>query len=355
MKSTTAVKVGNRIVAVNKPRRRRRRAVRYKWTKERIIASITQRASAGQSLRRFHVLAEVPCLVIAAAKYLGNWSKALLSAGFDPKCIIPYKEWTKHSVVESIQARLNANAPLNSRAVQKENPNLFRAACRRIGSWNNALSAAGIDVSTIRRQRPEWTKEAIIRTIQSYVELGRPLNAEKVRPLSLRASGYRLWGSWDGALRAAGLDPKLIRVKRAWTKIDVLQEIASRVSGGLPINSAAVQKDGGSLLIVARSIFGTWHEALRNAGFIPERVRRCSPRWTRSQIITAMREYEDKGYTLSPSRVRPYGLRYGAKRLFGSWKGALRAAGLPYLAEYKGKFRNLHFHFARGKPDERKS
>ncbi len=317
----------------------RKRRSRRKWSTKAIIELISRRKSLGQSLRRFQVFADDRPLVIAASKYLGNWSHALRAAGIDPNSVIPYKQWPRQAVVGAIQLRFATNAPLNSHSVQHSDPNLYMAACRRFGSWTSAANAAGVNTNLVRRQRPEWTREAIIRTIQTYAELGRPLNAQSIKPSSLLASGYRLWGSWDETLRAAGMDPELIREHRVWTKTNVIQEIALRAKKGIPINASSIQKEAGSLMAAARNFFGTWHDALRCAGFHPDEIRRCLPAWTRSRIIATLREYEKNGYPLKPRHVRPHSLRTAAKRLFGSWKAALCAAGFPNLAQYKSRYR----------------
>jgi hypothetical protein len=142
------------------------------------------------------------------------------------------------------------------------------------------------------------------------------------------ASGMRLFGSWDAALRAAGLDPTLIRRHKIWTDQCVLDEIRRRASAELPLNFCALTRDWNSLAAMGIIRFGSWNDALRRAGFDPELVRRMRRPWTRSQIIAQIRARYDQRLPLTPSRVRPVSLVGASQRLFGTWKGALRAAGL---------------------------
>ena len=62
-----------------------------------------------------------------------------------------------------------------------------------------------------------WTAEALIEEIRRKHRAGEPLNARDVTPNWIRRPAGRLFGSWDAALAAAGLDPMEIRGNRPRT------------------------------------------------------------------------------------------------------------------------------------------
>jgi hypothetical protein len=84
-----------------------------------------------------------------------------------------------------------------------------------LGSWDAALEAAGLDPDDIRVYRKPWTREEIILEIQRKHRQGEALNAKDVSPHSLRSRGTVFFGSWDAALTIAGLDPSKIRKKNS--------------------------------------------------------------------------------------------------------------------------------------------
>ena len=76
------------------------------------------------------------------------------------------------------------------------------------------LRAAGIDPASVRRRRRAWTAQEVVKEIRRKSRAGEPLNAMDVRPPGIRGAASRLFGSWNAALRAAGLDPARIRRNR---------------------------------------------------------------------------------------------------------------------------------------------
>lgn len=82
------------------------------------------------------------------------------------------------------------------------------------GGWDDALRAAGLDPSTIRRRAP-WKPDEILEEIRRKAEAGDPLNVRGVAPHCLRSCGSIFPGGWDGALAAAGLNPVEVRKSKS--------------------------------------------------------------------------------------------------------------------------------------------
>lgn len=63
---------------------------------------------------------------------------------------------------------------------------LIYAAVALFGTWDAALRASGLDLAQIRRRAP-WTREQIIDEIRRKARTGEPLNAKDVAPHSPRS------------------------------------------------------------------------------------------------------------------------------------------------------------------------
>jgi len=134
------------------------------WTPERIVEAILVRALRNESLRSRSV--HPKSLPAAGIRLFGSWAAALEAAGLDPAQQLhsrtavertrrfdaraktprrqrPYP--TAESVVQAIHKRLQEGAPINSRAVYRDDRALYRAAERLFKCWRNALTAAGLE------------------------------------------------------------------------------------------------------------------------------------------------------------------------------------------------------------------
>ena len=111
---------------------------------------------------------------------------------------------------------------------------------------------------------------------------------------------------------------------------DVIREIVKRDCQKLKLNEEIVIKDAKSLYDAACEHFGTWNVALRYAG-IDERYFRCDRHgYSRKRVVKVLRKLCITGYNLSAkhNRHRDYMLHRAAIHYFGSWHDALEAAGI---------------------------
>jgi hypothetical protein len=230
--------------------------------------------------------------------------------------------------VRAILGREIDGLALNHAAVLDDDRQLHADALRVFGKWDLAVQAAGLDPARVRRHR-RWNANAVVRRIRQTAAEGKPLNLRAIQlsEATLASAAYRYFRSWDEALRTAGFDPDEHRRRGAnWSRERVIIEIkAIRFAGG-KLNHAAVGRS--SLSRAAVDLFGTWDDALRAAGLDPNEVRVYRKPWTRSDLIAEIRRKHTAGEPLNAKDVKPDWIRRPACRLFGSWDGALRAAGL---------------------------
>ena len=182
-----------------------------KWTRERIPEAIRERHRRGRSLAAGAVQREASGLLKAARRIYSTWARAVRAAGLPP----PNEgrgrppRWTREKVLEAIRGRHSGGRSLSCGVVHREGGGLFRVSQRLFGSWSNALGAAGVPPPGRRGRPRKWTREEITRTIRKAAR-GHP-RSWRTRLLrqtgGIYEAGVGVFGSWQRALRAAGIDP----------------------------------------------------------------------------------------------------------------------------------------------------
>lgn len=160
----------------------------------------------------------------AAQRYCGGFRSALILAGEDPKTVATDSrakshaarlKWTHAAILRVIQERHADGKPINTLAVKQAGlGGFYRAACRSFGSYEEAVEAAGIEYAEVRKSAPAWSRDAVVKAISRLAAAGQDLNVSATQHFqsSLVTAAYKLFGSWDAALREAGYDPKAIRL-----------------------------------------------------------------------------------------------------------------------------------------------
>ncbi len=301
--------------------------VRYRYGDD-VVSHILQLEAQGQPLRGGHVDVCHAGLYGAAQRHFGSWRKALAAAGIDADTIYGRKRWTPDGVIEAIRQLDRQGVPLHYASAYRKGGGVNAAATKHFGSWDEALAAAGYDPQRVRRSRQRWTREGILDLIRSRVARGLPIKSYSVRPHSAKGAAKRIFGSWRAALEAAGV-PNPYAGRRSWTKASVVEAILARQRSGQPLSYEEVARQAVPLISAGRAYFRGWNEALAAAGIDPETVRRQRRPYTPEEILDGLRQRDAAGQPLNRPGRHPDGLVRAAKRLFGSWADALRAAGVP--------------------------
>jgi hypothetical protein len=201
--------------------------------------------------------------------------------------------------------------------VWTEDKLLFNAAIRKFGSWEKALRAAGLQP----KPRRKWSKERVITGLQIWHD-----QAEKdIRRFDagLAGAAARLFGTLGNAMEAAGVEPK----NRRWTDRRVIEAIQDRYVQGLPINVPGFGDK--PLAGAARRRFGSWPEALAVAGLSDKyREPLPAPTWTPEDVLEAIRAWDEQGRRITNICRQDYQLYSVARKHFGGWQAAVIAAGL---------------------------
>ena len=253
--------------------------------------------------------------------------------------------WEKNRILQELRRLHREGVDLSYSHAARDHQPLLSAAAYHFGSYRAAIEKAGISYADVA-QRPRWTKQRIIRMLKEARRKGVELNWSSVtrRGDDLSRAAFaaiqgRLFGKWDRALHAAGLDADDVVMYRAWSRDTVIFELKARAQDGETLHSGGLQKEDPGLHAAAIRYFGTYVNALRAAKFNPNahRERRL---WDKQTVIRSLKTAGRRG-NLSDSglrRVDP-GLYGAAIRLFGSLSTAVRAAGIKNNSNHKTKKR----------------
>lgn len=188
-----------------------------------------------------------------------------------------------------------------------------------------------------RTQRQRWDQESVKRAIQDRAASSERLNAKAVEMENSRliAAARRLYGNWNNALLAAGVDPTSVRPpstrrpRGSWSRETIIEQIRRYADREVPLYAHHMRGVDNSLVSAATYYFGSWAQALEAAGEDPGSIRRNIPRDS-EQIIGAIRDL-----TTAQVSVRDFSIRrhhralYGAaQKHFGSWRNALKVSGV---------------------------
>ncbi len=282
-----------------------------RWSRKKVIEAIRERHRQGLPIK--NMTSHDSGLCVAAGRYCGSWTQALIDAGLlEYAC--PIKRLSKEGVVFEIQQRKKQGLPM--KCVAKDNRPLANAARVWFGSWSNALAAAGIKP----QPRIKWNAEKVVEVIQEYYEKGFPLYKIWIQDKSLYWAAKEYFGGWKKALCAAGV-PKTYRNPSQWNPERVIEEIQQVQREGKPLTK--LHHTNKPLTEAARRIFGSWHNALKAVGLKP--IVRQS--WSREKIVAEIQYRHSQGLPLrNISKERPQ-LCAAAYGYFGGWDNALQAAG----------------------------
>ena len=310
-------------------RRRREQATidhrRYEGRAD-VIRGILRREMSGASMRANTVKREQHDLFVTAIRNYRTWGAALRAAGLDAEAISRKRKWTIQRVIQAIRQLEFQGVALNYRSIKTLDQGLTQAAYKLLGCWDNALEAAGYDPTSIRRLRRPWTKSEIIAAIRAQAAAGAPLTQNAMHPKSARFAAVRLFGSFEAALRKAGVQHLVVKPPR-WSRSAIVKAIRARRRAGQRINCVAVIQSHPSLYDAARRYFGGWPKALRAAGIDPDSVRGKPHPWTPKAVIRELRRRAAAGQPATCiSSIRPVSLVRACITFFGSLEAGAAAA-----------------------------
>ncbi|MDB5298013.1 MAG: hypothetical protein JWO31_3996 [Phycisphaerales bacterium] len=242
------------------------------WTKDEIVAALKKLHAQGRDLSYNAMARRRQALVSAAAYHFGSYRKAVEKAGVDYAEVTRRPRWTKPKIIVLIKAGKRKGDDLHWSAVTRRRDELGRAAFaslqpRLFGSWDRALTAAGLDADDVNRYR-KWDRASILFELKGRHRAKDPLNSGAIQrdDPGLHAAAVRHFGSYDAALKGARIDPAKVRERRRWDKPEVLKSLKAAKRAGQKLSDSAVRKESPALYGAAVRLFGSFTAARTAAG-----------------------------------------------------------------------------------------
>jgi hypothetical protein len=242
--------------------------------------------------------------------------------------------WTRDRILQTLKQLHAKGSNLSYNAMQKKHQPLLSAAAYHFGSYRTAIDRAGIDYAEVLR-RPRWSKAAIIKVIKNARKKGQDLHwsavtkrRDELGKAAFASLQKRLFGKWDRALSASGLDADDVNRYRKWDRNTIAAELKEMHRDGESLSSGAMQKNDPGLHAAAVRYFGRYDEALKAAGVDPDSVRQRQS-WTRASVLKAIKQSARTGVTSDTAIRKVSPALYGAAvRLFGTYVAARKSAGV---------------------------
>jgi hypothetical protein len=225
----------------------------------------------------------------------------------------------------------------------------------------------------IREQMKEFYKLYQPFTVKLFGLYRKPVADQRLSKVIGKHSSRKFFhyvachyfGSWDEAMRSAGLVPTKTSHNKFWNQELLISSIIALHRAGHPLTVKSIWKDrrslttktihtaigkkttGSGLHDAARRYFGSWDLALQASGIESSYVKE-KPFWTKDKIIKAIQAVHEREIALNTDKIgrdcRPLtskiiklalgktrsgrSLHGGAYRIFGSWDRALIAANI---------------------------
>jgi hypothetical protein len=248
-------------------------------------------------------------------------------------------------IVAEITRLQRRGEPLNITAVKRSHPELIEAAyaIRPFWGWKQAIEAAGIDYTRIKVRLEPYVKCEVcgeyLAALSTHLIVLHGLTLDKYRqdyPESELVSEDLRAKLWSVKLRRQRGGSILPHWEPLWSEQYALDRLAELHRRGVDLSVSALSTRD-PVMRWASKHFGSWDATLRRAGIDPATVRKLGPyrTWTRQLVLDEIGRRHAHGLPLSTQQLErgeasdPV-LRLKGVEFFGSWRNAIRAAGLDY-------------------------
>lgn len=262
----------------------------------------------------------------------GSWNEAKEAAGLSTA---PGPEFSEERLLDDLKAFADELGEPPSKATMRESgPHSPSTYVERFGSWTDALRRVDLTPDAETTPVPESDLLEDLRRVAA--ELGRrPTSAEIDERAGYSSSTYyRRFESLQAALEAAGVTDEYEAPSAEHLSDEQLLDEIGRMADvlGRPPTYGEMDELGAHSPSTYRRRFGSWREAVREAGFSTDPLSGgAKRRIPERELLGELRRLADEyGRTPTYEELQADGQYAGATYLsrFGSWNEALEAAGL---------------------------
>lgn len=295
------------------------------------MESFKEQANGDYSKRSYQRLGLKPSHPTILSLY-GSWENALNAAGLSLKDVLVYSD---EELLQAIRSSIEANDGIVSRSYYirsgvKPSVATFEA---RFGSWSEAVTKAGFAPNAYTQDR--FSNEELIESMRSfYIAHDYTIGYQMYEQSGVKPSASiirKRFRTWNLALEIAGIP--LNQQKEPAFSDSQIMDAMKRVASLIPCELSREQykmytdEDEPSVISIERR-FGTWNEALKQAG-LPQ-IRR---RYEKDEILKSVKAFfmhvgeEEASYDL----YRKSGWLPGSTtivRYFGTWENVLSELGI---------------------------
>lgn len=246
-------------------------------------------------------------------------------------------KWTKSSVLVDIDKLFSENFDISASNIKKKYPSLYSMARNYYKSWNGAVRASGLDYNRIRKDRNNisWSKETVLKKIRLLADNKEILSSKynSINQKKLWSAANHYFFTWRNAIEAANINYENVSENILdWSPEKVKSEILRIYDNDLPLFASYAKNNYVALYGAASTFNGGWKQAVEKAGLDYGQINRRANEidWSPSLIKKAILEIDERGEDLCESVIlrKQSSLRTAARRVFGSWEGAIEYAGL---------------------------
>jgi hypothetical protein len=244
----------------------------------------------------------------------------------------------RRDVIREIVQRDVQMLGLSAESVLREAKKLHSAACEHFGTWETALQYAGVDMRALA-VRDEYSRERVLSRIRRLCRDGHDLAAHRnqMRNRRMYDAARQHFGSWRGALRAAGIN--LANLRPRSLRLDtneILDRLRRMHAEGHSMKWTDVCLDNRTLAMAAKSAFRSWRRASVAAGLASDEDvvlggPRCNPEASYQRYQETACAGQDDDLHSHPRRQWAT-LRGGSeifRRLEGGAEGGWGGSGRP--------------------------
>jgi hypothetical protein len=236
----------------------------------------------------------------------------------DRKTRVPHWEplWSAEYLLDRLAEFHRRGFPLNLGWIEQHEKALPRVAEKFFESWDEVLLRIGLDPAGIRLQAPAsgLTKQDVLSELRLRQKQRLSLTFKVVRKddKALLNAAQRFFGKYYDALRAAGIDPKLVRLNSDGLSEPEAQRILAAIRRLASMKKSKQRKAWFDLKakyraqVVRQRRFRSWGKVFAEAGVDPKEFFGTRPKRypDRKAVITGILERHRHGLSTRSEAVR---------------------------------------------------